>query len=558
MGIRTSVRAYRAVWIAGWLLAAAAAATTRAMAAPSAAPPPAAERVGPVSFAVSCAPKVSRDFNRGVALLHDFWYEESSRQFAAIVQSDPTCAMAHWGLAMSRWHPIWDRPDADAWATGWREMQAAQAHPAKTARERDYIAALSNFFRPGPEDFSARVTAYETAMGNLYARYPEDVDAAAFYALSLLASVAPTDTSLTHERKAMSILTPLWKAHPDHPGLVHYIIHACDTPALAHDGLAAARHYGEVAPAVPHAVHMPAHIFARLGMWQDDIEVNIASIAASDAAEARGASGWMDQFHADDFLIYAYLQSGQEGQARATVAAAQAAMSQRESMPGMHTEHYMTGMFPYYRTKLPLFVALETRDWKTVAALQPVADASPETQSMTYWARLIAAGHLRNVQQARADLAAYDGLMAEVRKGRHAYFADSTGGQIARGELSGWVAFAAGDLPEALQKLRAAADLQDKVGQVEVDLPAREMLADILLESGKPREALAEYQQSMKVSPNRFNALFNAGKAAEAAGDPGAARGYYVALLKSTDNGAHSTRVAEIEHAKAFVATASR
>jgi len=501
---------------------------------------------------------VRDEFNRGVALLHDFWYVEASRQFAKIVQSDPSCAMAHWGLAMSVWHPIWDRPDADAWATGWREMQAAQAHPAQTDREREYIAALSHFFRPGKEDFPARATAYETAMGSLSTHNPQDVDAAAFHALSLLASESPTDTSLTHERKALAILKPLWKKYPDHPGLVHYIIHASDSPTLAPEGLAAARRYGEVAASVPHAVHMPAHIFARLGMWQDDIEVNIASIAASDAAEARGESGWMDQFHADDFLIYAYLQSGQEKLARATVAKAEAAMAHRESMPEVHAEHYMTGMFPYYRTKLPIFVALETRDWKTAANLQPVAGAAPDTQTMTYWARIIADGHLRNAQQARADLASYDSLIAEVRKSRHAYFADSTGGQIARGELLGWVAFAGGDLAQATRKMGAAADLQDKLGQVEVDLPAREMLADMLLESGKPREALAEYQRSMKISPNRFNSLLNAGKAAEAAGDPATARSYYAALLKSTDDGAHSTRTADIAHAKAFVSTASR
>jgi tetratricopeptide (TPR) repeat protein len=356
----------------------------------------------------------------------------------------------------------------------------------------------------------------------------------------------------------MAILTPLWKQYPDHPGVVHYIIHACDSPTLAPEALAAARRYGKIAASVPHAVHMPAHIFARLGMWQDDIEVNIASVAASDAAEARGASGWMDQFHATDFLIYAYLQSGQEELARALVVQAEAAMTHHDSMPAVHAEHYMTGMFPYYRTKLPLFVALETRDWKTAASLQPVASAAPDTRTMTYWARIIAAGHLRDTRQARADLATYDGLLAEVSRSRHAYFVDSTGGQIARGELLGWVAFAAGDLTTAVQKMRASADLQDRLGQVEVDLPAREMLADILLESGKPRAALAEYQQSMKISPNRFNGLLNAGKAAEAAGEPATARSYYAALLKSTDNGTHSTRTAEIAHAKAFVATASR
>ncbi len=516
----------------------------------------ATERLGSVSFPVSCAPSVQGSFNRGVALLHDFWYEEAKPQFEKIARADPSCAMAHWGIALSDFHQIWDRPDDAGMAAGWREMQAAQAHPAGTAREQQYIAALSNFFRPGKEDFQARIDAYAEAMGKLSAQYPEDVDAAAFYALALLAAETPTDTSLTQQHKAMAVLAPLWRKYPDHPGLVHYIIHACDTPSLAPEGLAAARHYGEIAPSGPHAVHMPGHIFARLGLWQEDIDANAASVAASQAAEARHESGWMDQFHSDDFLVYAYLQSGQEARARATVEASAAAIAHYQAMPGMAPDHYMVGMFPYYRVKLPIFVALEMRDWKSAAALEPVKGAPPDTQTQIYWARTIAAGHLHQPQQARSALAAYDTLIEEVRKGSHAYYANSTGAQIRRGEMLAWAAFAEGNLTESLKRMRASAALQDKVGQGEVDIPAREMLADILLESGQPREALVEYRQAMKLSPNRFNALFNAGKAAEAAGDPVEARGYYVALLKSTDNGSQSTR-AELAHAKGFVASAS-
>src|SRR5580704_3240899 len=251
------------------------------------------EHLGTVSFPVSCAPSVRASFNRGVALLHDFWYEEARPQFERIIKADPSCAMAHWGVAMSGFHQIWDRPDEAGMSAGWREMRAAQTPRAKTARERVYIAALSAFFRPGKADYQARIDAYAAAMGRLYAHHPADVDAGAFYALALLAQSAPTDTSLTQEHKAMAVLTPLWRQHPDHPGLVHYIIHACDTPSLAPEALAAAKHYGEIAPSGPHAVHMPGHIFARLGMWQEDIEANRASVAASQAAEARHESGWM-------------------------------------------------------------------------------------------------------------------------------------------------------------------------------------------------------------------------------------------------------------------------
>ena len=259
---------------------------------------------------------VGAAFNRGVALLHDFWYDEAQRQFEAIAKADPECAMAHWGMAMSIFHQIWDRPDEDTMAHGWREMQKAAAPAAKSARERAYIAALGRFFDPGAQDYQARIEAYSAAMGALYRRYPRDTDAGAFYALSLLAAEAPDDTSLAHEHKALAVLNPLWKRYPDHPGLVHYIIHACDTPALARDGLAAARHYGEIAPSGAHAVHMPGHIFARLGMWQADIDANLASVAASQAAQSRHESDGMDQFHSDDFLLYAYLQIGQEERAK--------------------------------------------------------------------------------------------------------------------------------------------------------------------------------------------------------------------------------------------------
>jgi len=550
MRIRTWVRRSLPVCIALFPLGAGAALQETRESAASAA----GEHLGTVSFTVSCSPSVRASFNRGVALLHDFWYEEARPQFEKILAADPSCAMAHWGIAMSGFHQIWDRPDAAGMSRGRREMQAAQSTPAKTAREREYIAALGAFFDPGNEGFQTRIDAYAAAMGTLYAHYPADVDAGAFYALALLAAERPDDTTLTQEKKALAVLAPLWPSHPDNPGVVHYIIHACDTPSLAPDGLAAARRYGEIASSGPHAVHMPGHIFARLGMWPEDIEANLASVAASRAAEARHESGWMDQFHSDDFLIYAYLQRGQDAQARAVAADAAAAIARYEAMPDMAPDHYMAGMFPYYRSKFPIFLALETRDWGSAAALEPVAGAPPDTQTQVYWARVVGDGHLHRPAQARADLAAYDALMDQVKKGSHAYYADSTGARIRREEMLAWVAFADADPADGSKHMRAAADLQDRVGQGEVDIPAREMLADMLLESGKPREALAEYTQAMKLSPNRFNGVFGAGKAAEAAGEPGEARRYYAALLKSA--GAGSDRP-EIARAKTLVTSAA-
>jgi tetratricopeptide (TPR) repeat protein len=517
----------------------------------------AGEQLGKVSFAVSCSPSVRAPFNRGVALLHDFWYDEAQPQFERIAKIDPQCAMAHWGIAMSSFRQIWDRPDDEGMAQGWKEMQAARAHPAKTARERGYIAALAGFFQPGKRDYPARIEGYAEAMGKLYARYPRDADAGAFYALALLAAIAPDNTSLAQQHRAMAVLSPLFAKYPDHPGVVHYIIHACDTPSLAQDGLAASRHYGEIAPSGPHAVHMPGHIFARLGMWQADIDANRASVAASHAAEARHQSGAMDQFHSEDFLLYAYLQSGQDAAAKAVMADVAAALDHFEAMPDM-APYYMMSMFPYYRSEMPIVFDLEMRDWNTASALEPIAGAPPETQTLTYWARAVASGHLHQAQQARTDLTEYESLEEKVRQGRRAYVADSTGARVTRGEILAWVAFAEDNPADALKYMRESADLQDKAGQGEVDIPAREMLADILLELGQPEQALAEYKQALKLSPNRFNGLFNAGRAAEAMGDRVQAKSYYAALLESTDNGSRSARP-EFGHVKAFdQSTASR
>ncbi|HXJ96760.1 MAG TPA: tetratricopeptide repeat protein [Terriglobia bacterium] len=520
------------------------------------------ERLGTVSFPVTCASSSQAPFNRGVALLHDFWYEEARSQFDRLAKSDPDCAMAHWGVAMSVFHQIWGRPDADDMRLGWAEMQKAQAlisGAAGTAiaeRERAYIAALAGFYRPGAGEFPARVAAYSAAMDRLFAQYPGDVDAGAFYALSLLAARGPDDTSLSAERQAMAVLAPFFAKYPDHPGVVHYIIHSCDNPRMAPDGLAAADHYGEIAQSGPHAFHMPGHIYARLGLWPQDIASQLGSIAASQAAEARGESGIMDEPHSYDFLLYAYLQSGQDARAKAVLDQISAPLTTIASMPGMGSA-YMDGMVPYYRMKLPIFYALEMRNWESAAAMEPVAGSPPEVSTLVYWARALAHGRLRQPEQARADLARYDELMAELRKGKDAYKAEGTGAKIDRGEMLAWIAFAEGKRDEALKNMGTAADLQDKVGQAEVDIPAREMYADMLLEFGQPDRALAEYAVALKLSPNRLNGLYNAGRAAEAAGDKPKAASYYTALLKSTGNGENSTRP-ELAHARSFVSSTER
>jgi tetratricopeptide (TPR) repeat protein len=510
------------------------------------------ERLGTVSFPVSCSPTSQAGFNRGVALLHDFWYAEASKQFDALVKSDPACAMAHWGVAMSGFHQIWDRPDAAGMTVGWAEMEKAQALKAGTEREREYIAALAGFFKPGKDEFPARIAAYSDAMGKVYEKNPGDVDAGAFYALALLAAKSPEDMGVEPERKAMAVLGPLFVKDPDNPGVDHYITHACDNPAMAADGLVGANHYLEIAQDGPHAYHMPGHIYARLGLWPQDIASQLGSIEASQRAGQHGESGVMDEPHSYDFLLYAYLQSGQDGKAKAALAASAEPLKSMASMPGGGMGH-RAGMIPYYETKLPAFYALETRNWKAAAAMEPVAESSEEVSMLVYWTRAVAHGRLKESQQASADLAKFDELMVALKKGPRAYAAEGTGPTVVRDEMVAWVAFAAGKPAEALAVMREAADLQDKVGQGEVDIPAREMLADMLLEFGKPKEALVEYKVALKLSPNRLNGLYGAGRAAEVAGDKAEATAYYAALMKSTNNGMDSGRP-ELAHAKGFLA----
>jgi tetratricopeptide (TPR) repeat protein len=454
---------------------------------------------------------------------------------------------------MSIYHQIWNHPGEAVMTRGWSELE--KATDARTDREKEYISALTIFYKPGPLKYQQRVDLYSAAMRALHEHYPDDIDAASFYALSLLADVGPDDTSLNKERQAVALLTPLFEKYPDHPGLVHYINHACDNPSMAQQGLHAAERYGIIASSGAHAAHMGGHIFARLGMWPEDIKANLAAVAAAQKAAESNRGGGFDQLHPDDFLLYAYLQSGQDGPAKTLLDNDTALLKHMAGMPGM-MEDGMETMVPAYSTEFPVIYALERRDWKTVAAMPPVAGAPADVQLMTYWAHTIADGHLKDGAAAKADLAKYESLMEQVKKGPRAYVAEGTGPQIETGTVRAWAAYAQGDSAKALGLMHETADLQDKVGQGEVDIPVREMLADMLLDLKRGKDALAEYEGDLQLSPNRFNGLYNAGMAAEAAGDQTKARQHYTTLLKVTDNGLHTTR-REIAHAKAFLATGS-
>lgn len=506
------------------------------------------EKLGSVSFPVSCAEATKAPMERGIALLHSFGYEEATQQFTDLTKSDPKCAMAHWGVAMSEFHELWGRPDKASMDLGWKEIEEAQKLGAKTERERMYIAALHSFYDPAKGDnYQARVDAYTAGMQALHQAYPQDVEVAAFYALSLLADVAPNDTSLVKERKALAVLVPLFEKNPDHPGLAHYIIHTCDTPALAQDGLAAAQKYAQIASSSPHALHMPGHIFARLGMWQEDIQSNLASVAASEKAEAEGIPGTHHMYHAQEFLLYAYLQTGQDGKAKQLVDGINPLTDKLDAMPGMDD---MKDMSNYVRNEFPAFYYLEMRDWPAAAALVPAHGSKAVDTLVTYWARIVAEGHLRKAEDVAANLKEFDAAVEELKKGPYAFLAEQMG--VERNELLAWQEFAQGKNDAAVVTMRKAADEQDKLGQGEIDLPAREMLGDMLMELNRPKEALVEYKVALMLSPNRLNGLYGAGRASEALGMKKEAGQYYATILKNTDGGADSSR-ASLAHAKAFV-----
>ena len=507
------------------------------------------EKLGSVSFPVSCEPSSKVPMERGVALLHSFGYEEAAQQFTELTKSDPNCAMAHWGVAMSGFHELWDHPDRASMDSGWAEMQQAQKLGAKTDRERRYIAALSSYYDPAKgTNYQARVDAYTAGMLALHEAYPADVEASAFYALSLLADVAPDDTSLMKERRALSVLVPLFEKNPDHPGLAHYIIHTCDTPKLAQEGLPAAQKYAQIASSSPHALHMPGHIFARLGMWQEDIDSNLASVAASEKAEAAGIPGTHHRFHAEEFLLYAYLQTGQDGKAKQLVDGVNPLADRLDAMPGMDDMKDMSG---YVRNEFPAIYDLEMRNWKAAAALQPYPKTSGAFALLTIWARGMANGRLHHASEVADDLKSYDAALADLQKSPYADMLLRF--QLYRVEMVAWQQFAEEKTDAAIATMRKAADEQDKLGQAEVDLPAREMLGDMLLELKRPKEALVEYKVALMLSPNRLNGLYGAGRAAEALEMKKEAGEYYATMLKDTDDAAHSSRPS-LARAKEFVA----
>jgi hypothetical protein len=503
------------------------------------------EQLGTVHFATSCTPAAQKVFGRGVALLHSFWYEEAQKDFEDVAKSDPQCAMAHWGIAMSLWHQLWNHPDATTLARGLKEVKLGESLHAKTSRERAYIAAIGAFYQDSEHtNYQARANAYSQAMAKVHQDYSDDKEAAVFYALSLLASEPDNDTTFANRKQAAAVLEPLFASDPDHPGVAHYLIHSYDRPQLAALGLNAARRYARIAPAAPHALHMPSHIFARLGLWQDDIDSNLASIAATRKTAAMHMGGEGHQFHAMDFLVYAYLQSGREQDAQKVIEEVRS-MPPTKDMYGMGFDPRADAL-----TRFPAIYALELHHWKEAAALQPVRGTEVGETSTTYWARAIGAARSGDAAQAQQDTARIAAIYDKVRNDKDSELTGAV--EHDRDEATAWAEYASGSKDKALTAMRGLAAKEEAEGDEPQGIPAREMVADMLLEMNQPAEALTEYETDLKFSPNRFDGLYGAARAAEQAGKTQEANAYYAKLVKIC--GAANSDRPELTHAKSLIA----
>jgi tetratricopeptide (TPR) repeat protein len=466
------------------------------------------EGLGKVQFPISCAAEVRPAFEKGVALLHSFQYAAAEKAFNLVAQGDPRCAMAYWGLAMSSYHALWDGADATAVRNGSEYLAKARKIGTADKREREYIGALSIVLSGDRAAGAGRLSDYSHALQQLCQHYPEDGEAQAFYALSLL-SLPEKGDELEVRKQAIAILNRLSAAQPEHPGAVHYLIHAADTPELAPEGLDAARRYAKIAPDSSHALHMPSHIFVRLGLWQESVDSNqAAAVAAADATEHHLGEAHY-QFHAMDFLDYSYLQLGEEGRAREIVA-------DLDKVPGRSPE-----VTTNIRINLTTRNLMEMHRWKEALALAPEGDALD--RQMIYLLRTVAAAHTGDAHAAQENLKK---LKAAFKAGSR----DRRLSDLNRHVAEAWVDYVDSKHDKALKKMRAVADKQDSEDPGGFNVPAREMLADMLMELHQASQAQAEYEAELKIVPNRFNALYGAAAAAEMAGNTSKAKGYFSRL----------------------------
>lgn len=500
------------------------------------------EKVGKVSFPTSCNAAVQQEFERAVAMLHSFWFSASTSAFNTVAQGDPACAMAHWGIAMNALgNPFGWPPAPRGLADGWAAVEKAKAAGARSQRERDYVAAIEAFYKDSATvDHRTRALAYLGAMERLSQRYSDDREAAIFYALALNATALPTDKTYANQLKAAGILEKVFGEQPQHPGVAHYLIHSYDYPPIADKGLDAARRYAGIAPAAPHALHMPSHIFTRRGYWQDSIESNRASAAA--------AADHFNQLHALDYLVYAHLQLGQD-------AAARRVLAQVNELSKVNVEHFVSG---FALATIPSRYALERSRWAEAASLTLFGKEFPwgrfpQSEAQLVFARALGAARSGDVAAARRDIDRLGALRDALAAAKLGYWVEQV--EIQRQAATAWVARAEGKKDEALALLRSAAEREDATEKHPVTpgplVPARELLAEALLEANEPAQALREFEASMRIEPNRFKGLYGAARAAELSGDGAKARAYYTQLLALGEK-ADSERP-ELRQAKAFL-----
>lgn len=464
------------------------------------------EKLGTVSFPISCSPAVQQPFNRAVALLHSFAFTAAQKAFKDIAAKDPRCAMAQWGLAMTDFHPVWQPPLPPATFTDGQKaaQEAVRLQPA-SGIERDYIHALAQLYRVDPKLTTAqRTLAYEQAMASVAHDHPSDVEAQVFYAVALLANASPTDKTHTRQKHAVAILDPLYKAHPDHPGIAHILIHACDSAELAQQGLDAARKYAGIAPSAAHALHMPSHIFTRLGLWEDSITSNIAS---EKAASAQG--DLMGELHAMDYLVYAYVQTGRDKEARQVIA-------RMKALPRLDMTDFAIA---YASTAMPVRVSVDEARWEDAVAITPPMAAPESVVAIAVWAKGIGLARSGHADEARKQGARLQAIEARLRVAGDMYWADQTG--ILATEVMAWVAQASRNPAGAVALLSDAAEREDRIEKRPVTpgpiVPAREQLGELFLVQNKPGPALAAFQEALKQAPGRAGALRGAAKATAAA-----------------------------------------
>jgi tetratricopeptide (TPR) repeat protein len=510
------------------------------------------EMFGSVSFTASVPDSLKKDFNMAIALLHSFEYNESEKIFAKIIDRSPDCAMAYWGVAMSNFHALWVPPTQAELQKGAKAIEIALSINNKSKRESDYIEALAKFYENAEKtDHHSRVLSFESAMEKLYRTYPDDIEAAIFYTLALDAAADPTDKIYRNQKKAFSILSPIFQKEPLHPGIAHYIIHNCDYPALAALALPAARKYALIAPASAHAQHMPSHIFTRLGLWDECIRSNLVSVSAAQcyASKAKMKGHWDEELHGMDYLVYAYLQRGDDEHAR----------QQLDYLKTIREVDGVNFKTAYAFAAIPARYTLERKMWKEAGALslEPAGfpwEKFPWEESIIHFAKALGALHLNDVKAAKTELEnlklLYGKLNNQVDKKQEAA---QVAVQIKA--IEAWIEYKQKNHEKALELMRSAADLEDGMEKHPVTpgevIPARELYGEMLLEMNKPAEALENFELDLTTHPNRFNALYDAAIAAEKTGDKEKATLYYKKLMEISDP--KNCKRAELEHAQSFL-----